>query len=354
MIKISSHQANHFSNAILEWFEVHGRHNLPWQQQVNAYRVWLSEIMLQQTQVITVIAYYERFLNRCPNLQSLADAPLDDVLALWSGLGYYARARNLHKTAQIICHELDGQFPSSIDAMQELPGIGRSTAAAILTFAMQQSHAILDGNVKRVIARHYEVEGWSGTSSTLKELWQLSERLTPVERTAQFNQAMMDMGATVCTRSKPKCDNCCLNSTCKAFKNNSWKLFPNSKPKKKNPLKQAFLVMLKQQQKLYLEKRPPSGIWGGLWSLPEFDNQESAAIWLQQQCGDFNKDRLSIHSNELLHRFSHYDFMIHLIILETPKTILQINEKQTVMLDNTEWTQVGLPAPIRTLLTRHF
>ncbi len=351
---ISVTQSKQFSKRILVWFEQYGRHNLPWQIEPNAYRVWLSEIMLQQTQVVTVIAYYQRFLVKFPTLQSLAAASLDDVLALWAGLGYYARARNLHKTAQLVCNDWQGDFPNSVEGMQSLPGIGRSTAAAILTFAKQQSHPILDGNVKRVIARHYEVKGWSGNSTTLKELWHLSENLTPDKQTANFNQAMMDMGATVCTRSKPKCLECCINSTCLAYKNESWSQYPSSKPKKKNPLKQAYLVMLKHQDSVYLEKRPASGIWGGLWSLPEFDNQQAAEQWLRVQAKEVDKAQLSVYENELLHKFSHYDFKIHLLVYQTDKLLGQINERQTLMLNAQQLAEVGLPTPINTLLTRYF
>ncbi len=352
MTTISTQQAKQFSNHVLKWFEQHGRHNLPWQQ-TNAYCVWLSEIMLQQTQVVTVIAYYERFLKVFPTVESLANASVDDVLALWSGLGYYARARNLHKAAQIICKDYNGLFPDNLDDMQTLPGIGCSTAAAILTFAMQQSHAILDGNVKRVIARHYEIEGWSGTSTTLKKLWSLSELLTPHKRTAEFNQAMMDMGATVCTRSKPKCTQCCLNATCLAFKNDSWSSYPNSKPKKKNPLKQAYLVLLKHQESVLLEKRVASGIWGGLWSLPEFESVDLANNWIQQQTTNFDVNNEQVYSEELLHRFSHYDFMIHLIVYDAKDLTNQVNESNTEYFSRHKVSKIGLPTPIKTLLKDH-
>jgi len=349
---ISALQSKSFSTRLLTWFERSGRHHLPWQQNPSAYRVWLSEIMLQQTQVITVIGYYERFLNSFPTLESLASASIDDVLALWSGLGYYARARNLHKTACIVCEEHRGEFPDNLDAMQNLPGIGRSTAAAILTFAMQQSHAILDGNVKRVLARHYEIEGWSGQSTTLKMLWAISEAVTPNEKTAQFNQAMMDMGATVCTRSKPKCTECYLSKTCKAYKNESWKDYPQSKPKKKKPLKEAFLVVLMHQQSVLLEKRAASGIWGGLWSLPEFNTQNSAQEWLQNQVAAYNKGLVRVYPNELLHRFSHYDFMIHLIVYQSSQLIEKVSESHYQYFLQQDWKQSALPTPIKTILKK--
>ena len=353
MTKISASQSKQFSTRLLTWFEHSGRHHLPWQQNPNAYRVWLSEIMLQQTQVVTVIGYYERFLSIFPTVESLAKAPIDDVLTLWSGLGYYARARNLHKAARIICDEYQGVFPNDLEAMQSLPGIGRSTAAAILTFAMQQSHSILDGNVKRVLARHYEISGWSGQSTTLKQLWSASEALTPLEQTAQFNQAMMDMGATVCTRSKPKCTECCLNDTCKAYQHESWKDYPQSKPKKKKPLKEAYLVMLMHQESVLLEKRVASGIWGGLWSMPEFNTQDLAQQWLQNQVVDYEVDQQGIYLSELLHRFSHYDFMIHLVIYRSQQLSNKVNESSHQYYSQQDLSRIALPTPIKALLTKH-
>jgi len=353
LTKISATQSKQFSSRLLTWFEHSGRHHLPWQQNPNAYRVWLSEIMLQQTQVITVIGYYERFLNSFPTLESLAKAPIDEVLTLWSGLGYYARARNLHKAARIVCEEHQGAFPNDLEAMQSLPGIGRSTAAAILTFAMQQSHAILDGNVKRVIARHYEISGWSGQSATLKELWSISDTLTPLKQTSQFNQAMMDMGATVCTRSKPKCTACCLNATCQAYQHDSWKSYPQSKPKKKKPLKEAFLVMLIHQQSVLLEKRVASGIWGGLCSMPEFNTQDLAQQWLQNQVIDYQVDQQCIHLSELLHRFSHYDFMIHLVIYHSQQLSNKVSESSQQYYSQQDFKRIALPTPIKALLTKH-
>ncbi len=353
MTIITRKQSTQFSNRILKWFETDGRHHLPWQKNTNAYRVWLSEIMLQQTQVVTVIGYYERFLNSFPTIESLAKASNDEVLTLWSGLGYYARARNLHKTAKIICHDYDGKFPDSLEEMQKLPGIGRSTAAAILTFALNQSHPILDGNVKRVLARHYEINGWSGTSTTLKNMWSVSEMLTPDKNTSAFNQAMMDMGATICTRSKPKCSKCCLNSSCLAHINDSWSKYPHSKPKKKNPLKEAYLVLLKHENSAFIEKRPETGIWGGLWSLPEFKTQQSANEWLQGEINNFELNQAVNYDNELLHRFSHFDFMIHLIVYESKNLKHNIKENNYKMASQDMLSEVGLPTPIKTILNKY-
>src|SRR5690606_6541720 len=206
-----------FAQRVLVWFDQHGRKHLPWQQGITPYRVWLSEIMLQQTQVATVIPYFERFIARFPDVQSLAAAPIDDVLHLWTGLGYYARARNLHRCAQTIVRDYGGEFPASVAALSELPGIGRSTAGALASIAHQQRAAILDGNVKRVLARHHAIDGWPGTTQTLSQLWQFAEQHTPDKRSDHYTQAMMDLGATVCTRSKPACDHCPVADSCIAY-----------------------------------------------------------------------------------------------------------------------------------------
>ncbi len=352
MKTLSTSATEQFSARLLIWYRQYGRHDLPWQGK-DAYSVWLSEIMLQQTQVVTVIAYYERFLARFPTLESLATASLDDVLALWSGLGYYARARNMHKAAGILYNEYASKFPVHLTQMQSLPGIGRSTAAAILTFAMQQSHAILDGNVKRVLARHYEIQGWTGSSSTLKQLWALSEQLTPQENTSQYNQAMMDLGATVCTRSKPKCIQCCFNETCLAYKNESWAVYPNARPKKKKPLKEAFLVLLKYGDTVFLEKRIAHGIWGGLWSFPEFATEESADEWLSGQVAHFEQTHKKVYLKAVLHRFSHYDFLIHLIVYDAKALIYQINDSNSVYFSVHKAQTTGLPAPIKKILKKY-
>lgn len=309
--------------------------------------------MLQQTQVSTVIPYYLRFLERFPTITSLALAPIDDVLTHWAGLGYYARARNLHKTAIIISETYNAVFPTEINQLIELPGIGRSTAGAILSFASNQTHAILDGNVKRVLARHFEVEGWYGKASVFKELWLLSEQLTPSKNTAFYNQAMMDLGATICTRSKPKCLLCPVNSSCLANKNQSWKLFPTPKPKNKNPLKQGYLVLVNQDDGVYIEKRPPSGIWGGLWSLPEFSEETRAIQWLKESYQDLDISKVKIYNDELLHKFSHYDFMIHLIYATPTKPINVIADNQTKFISANQLESHAFPTPVKNLILKH-
>jgi len=269
-------QSRLFAKRILDWADQHGRHNLPWQKAPDRYRVWISEIMLQQTQVKTVIPYYERFMRSFPDVSTLAASPEDQVLEHWSGLGYYARARNLHKTAGIVTREHAGELPKTLEELMALPGIGRSTAGAILSLADNQATAILDGNVKRVLARYAGIDGYPGKTAVLKELWTLAESLTPDKHTGRYNQAMMDMGATLCTRSRPKCHECPLASACVAFDQGKPENYPGKKPRKVLPVKTVAMMILRNSDgHVLLEQRPPSGIWGGLWSLPEFPSVHS-------------------------------------------------------------------------------
>lgn len=262
-----------FASRVLEWYEHSGRKTLPWQQNKTPYRVWVSEIMLQQTQVATVIPYYERFMARFPDVLALADAPLDEVLHHWTGLGYYARARNLHKAAQQIRDQHDGLFPERIEQVMELPGIGRSTAGAILSFSLGQPHAILDGNVKRVLTRWLAQTGWPGQKAVENALWEVAIRLTPSQGVQQYNQAMMDIGATLCTRSKPKCELCPVQSDCQGRQEGNPTRYPQGKPKKATPERTGFFLLLRHGDRVWLEQRPPQGIWGGLYCFPQFDNQ---------------------------------------------------------------------------------
>ncbi|MGR9051455.1 MAG: A/G-specific adenine glycosylase, partial [Gammaproteobacteria bacterium] len=262
----------------MSWFDLHGRKDLPWQQPATPYRVWISEIMLQQTQVATVIPYFEKFMNRFPCVEALSDAPLDEVLLHWAGLGYYARARNLHKSARLIA--ANGTFPNCFDDLVELPGIGRSTAGAILSLAFGRSHPILDGNVKRVLARFEGITGWPGNNATAEALWAVSSRYTPVHRAGEYTQAMMDLGATLCTRSKPDCPVCPLKDECHARRYEQTASLPTPKPSRTQPVKRVcFLWVTDRDRQTFLQQRPAAGIWGGLWSLPEFDSPESARVW---------------------------------------------------------------------------
>jgi len=344
------HKAAKFADALLQWFVVHGRHDLPWQLDKTAYRVWLSEIMLQQTQVATVIPYYQRFLQSFPTIKSLADADIDTVLQHWQGLGYYARARNLHRAAQIIRDQHGGEFPVELDAVLDLPGVGRSTAGAILTFAYGQSWPILDGNVKRVLARCFQVEGWYGQSTTMQQLWQLAEQVTPIQHTDDFNQGMMDLGATVCLKSKPKCEVCPLSSHCQSFQQNTQKDYPQKKPVKIKPHKQTWMLLHRYEDQVLLYRRPPTGIWGGLWSLPEAANQTEIKSW-QKINRVTQVPPSSISENLIRHQFTHYslDISVAEFTLERlPEKIADNENMKFVAFDNI--AEFGLPTPVRKIL----
>ncbi|MEO8401472.1 MAG: A/G-specific adenine glycosylase [Gammaproteobacteria bacterium] len=341
-----------FQKLVLTWFDSHGRKDLPWQHDKTPYRVWISEIMLQQTQVVTVIPYFQRFIARFPDVQSLAFAKEDDVLHLWTGLGYYNRARNLHRTAKSIAENFQGKFPADLEELQSLPGIGRSTAGAILAIAFQQRAAILDGNVKRVLTRFHAIKEWSGEKNTAAALWEITEKLTPNNRVADYTQAMMDMGATVCIRGKPHCDICPLQKLCLARQLGIEKTLPRAKPKKILPIRQATLLILQNANCVLLEKRPPVGIWGGLWSLPEIINftDEDA---IHAVC----RQRFQIQSNTVKldepfrHTFSHFhlDILPALVTLKTkPRKIM--DSEQRIWYNLQQSQEVGLPAPVKKLL----
>jgi A/G-specific adenine glycosylase len=339
--------AENFQQQILAWFDQYGRKDLPWQQDISPYRVWLSETMLQQTQVSTVIPYFNAFITKFPTLESLASAPIDEVLQLWAGLGYYARARNLHKTAQLVAQQ--GNFPNTLPELMALPGIGQSTAGAIMSIAFQQSQPILDGNVKRVLSRYRAIDGWPGLSGVNKLLWQISSFYTPIERVADYTQAMMDLGATLCTRSKPQCQLCPITDQCVARIENKVSAYPGSKPKKTLPVKQLiFLVLRNQAGEILLEKRPPVGIWGGLFSLPEFDTLSTVKAWcLQQSYNVNNYQELPTQR----HTFSHYhlDFTPVLINIDNPiNNVMEAN--QTLWYKAEQLKNLALAAPIKVLL----
>jgi A/G-specific adenine glycosylase len=325
-----------FADRLLAWFDQHGRKDLPWQV-ADPYCIWVSEIMLQQTQVRTVIPYYERFMRSFPDVQALADAALDAVLEHWSGLGYYARARNLHKAAQSIRDQYDGKFPYEFNDVCALPGIGRSTAGAILALANDARHPILDGNVKRVLARHRAIFGWPGKTAVADELWAAADDNTPHERVGAYTQAIMDLGATLCTRSKPACDACPVQADCVARLTNTIEEYPGRKPKKDKPLKQTTMVLAVNDGAVYLERRPPAGIWGGLWSLPEL-NGNSLHEWCRDKLNVDN--RASESWQTLRHSFSHYDLDIEPVVvrIETVSRKVADNEDAT-------WHPVGAAPP---------
>ncbi|MFT2110903.1 A/G-specific adenine glycosylase [Marinomonas sp. 2405UD68-3] len=341
--------AENFSERVLSWFDEHGRKNLPWQQDKTPYRVWISEIMLQQTQVATVIPYYARFMTSFPSVEALANASEDDVLSHWSGLGYYARARNLHKAAKKLVSEFDSEFPLTVDGVCELPGIGRSTAAAILSISRGVQAAILDGNVKRVLARFHAVPTWPGEKKTENQMWEIAEGYAPQDRAGDYTQAMMDLGATLCTRSKPQCLLCPLHEDCMAIKLGDPTDFPIKKVKKTKPTKSTvMLILINEDGQLLLEKRASVGIWGGLWSLPESEESESLILDAEQR---FHFQLMSEESLESFrHTFSHYHLMIHPVklVVESQSMIHDSNKYQWCTKDNA--LNLGLPAPVRQIL----
>lgn len=344
---------NSFSNRLLDWFDQHGRKDLPWQQNKTPYRVWVSEIMLQQTQVSSVIDYYQNFMVHFPSLEALAQAEEDKVLQHWAGLGYYARARNLLKSARIIHQDLNGVFPNNINDLLSLPGIGRSTAGAILSIAFKQRTAILDGNVKRVLCRHKAITDWPGEKKIETQLWQLADELTPSKRVDDYTQAIMDLGATVCRRSKPDCSNCPLSSDCLAFAQDLQNELPKSKPKKSIPLKQTWMAHIESDDgEIMLEKRPPSGIWGGLYSLPELSADINLSDIASCCAERFN---IEVHNASeqasFIHTFSHYKLTIKPVTLHTNTRSSQIGDN-----DNYLWVkyskipEFGMPAPVKKYL----
>jgi len=342
---------NSFSEAVLRWYDQYGRKTLPWQIERTPYRVWVSEIMLQQTQVATVIPYFEKFMQRFPDVITLAGAEADQVMYYWSGLGYYARARNLHEAAKIISDKYNGEFPREIDKVLALPGIGRSTAGAILSLACDQPHAILDGNVKRVLARYFMIEGWYGKVDVLNKLWEKAIELTPATNVASYNQAMMDIGSLVCTRSKPHCAECPVNNSCGSNKENRQSEFPTPKPKKKIPVKSVRMAMLRNaNSELLLQRRPPAGIWGGLLSFPEIPEDTAVDQWCADTLGIKVAEQQSW--PVLRHTFSHF----HLDI--TP-VLISITQKNSRIMDQDHWVWYkgssieigGLAAPVKRLIS---
>jgi len=296
-----------FAPVLLSWWDVNGRKNLPWQSNPTPYRVWVSEIMLQQTQVATVERYYERFLATFPDVIALADAGSDAVLHLWSGLGYYARARNLHRAARIVRDELGGEPPEDLDGWVMLPGIGRSTAGAILALAHDQRHPILDGNAKRVLARVFGVEGWTGSTANLKRLWELAQDCTSAKRPAHYTQAIMDLGATLCTRGRPDCAACPLAEGCRAHLDGSTDRIPAPRPKRQRGQRAAVVVLVvRADGAVLLERRPDSGIWGGLWCFPEAGAVDDVADWCRFRTG-VAPGAIRVRPT-VSHSFTHFDF----------------------------------------------
>lgn len=343
-----------FAQSVLAWFAQYGRKHLPWQQDKTLYKVWLSEVMLQQTQVATVIPYFERFVARFPTIIDLANADIDEVLHLWTGLGYYARARNLHKAAMQVRDQFNGEFPTHFDDVLALSGVGRSTAGAVLSSVLNSPHPILDGNVKRVLSRYFAVEGWSGEKAVENQLWTLSENVTPTEQVADFNQAMMDLGAMICTRTKPKCSLCPLENSCKVNQLKAWANYPAKKPKKTLPEKVGYFAVLKQGNSVLLQKRPSAGIWGGLFSFPQFESFAECKRFISAK-----NLQISQQLTAFRHTFSHFHLDIVPILVEIPiKTVQEKVGNYQVGISSTGdyWydlhhlNEVGLPTPIKRIL----
>ncbi|NKB76188.1 MAG: A/G-specific adenine glycosylase [Gammaproteobacteria bacterium] len=337
-----------FSSRLLDWYDVHGRKSLPWQKDKIPYKTWVSEIMLQQTQVITVIPYFERFIGKFPTITVLADAPEDEVLHHWSGLGYYARARNLHKAAKVMRDQFDGHFPPGFDDALGLPGVGRSTAGAILAFSFSQRHAILDGNVKRVLTRYRAVEGYPGKKVVENRLWEIADEFTPNERVSEYTQAIMDLGATVCTRSKPLCDLCPFRSDCLARQAHRQSEFPHRKTKASRSVKAVRMLVIKNEEgAVLIVKRPSTGIWGGLWSLPEVSEPGSEIeSWCEESLGI--KVRVLDKLSRFQHVFSHFDLNIDPVLCLKIRECDHINDQPLLQWYNPRYpAEVGLPGAIK-------
>lgn len=338
-----------FAVKVLSWYEQYGRKELPWQQNINPYRVWVSEIMLQQTQVVTVINYFSRFMEAFPTVEALAKAPLDEVLHLWTGLGYYSRARNLYKAAQDIAQHYQGHFPQTLSELQALPGIGRSTAGAILSLSMNIRAPILDGNVKRVLTRYHAVNGYPGETKVANQLWDLAERLMPYEHVNHYTQAMMDLGAMVCTRNKPACSMCPLADDCEANRQGHVTLYPNPKPRKELPQKHTIMALFKYRDTVLLYQRPYSGIWGGLWSFPEYTDQQQLRDYVSMhQLDVVNEQVLPIIS----HTFSHFKLTIEPWLIDIEKSPEKTISSQQCWYNLVTLPKLGLAAPVKSMLNQ--
>lgn len=339
-----------FAGKLIAWQRVHGRHDLPWQGSRDPYRVWLSEIMLQQTQVATVIPYYQRFVARFADLASLAAASQDEVLAHWSGLGYYSRARNLHAAAQRVMADFSGEFPVQLADIVSLPGIGRSTAAAIAAFCFDTHAAILDGNVKRVLARQFGIAGYPGEKAIETRLWALAESLLPSGAVDIYTQALMDMGATLCSRSRPRCEACPVAPTCVALATQQVALLPTPKPKKPIPHKTTRFIILRHAGRVWLQQRPPTGIWGGLWSFVELGMDDDALAI----CRD--KWQLKITATHELpafrHVFTHFSLTISPLVVDVVSLPLQVNDRHGRWVSPESTLMMGIPTPVQSVLAQ--
>jgi A/G-specific adenine glycosylase len=328
---------------LLRWFKSNGRKNLPWQSTPpNVYHIWLSEIMLQQTQVITVINYFNKFILRFPDLAALANSKDDEVMSHWAGLGYYSRARNLHKTAKIVVSDHKGVFPKKYDEIVALPGIGPSTAGAILSLGSDLPAPILDGNVKRTLSRYHKIEGHYSSSKVVAELWRLAKHHTPQTKNAEYTQAIMDIGATICKPKNPLCENCPLSSHCGAFLSKEQDIYPYKKTKQNRAPEKtiAFLIFKNQRQEVLLKKRPDKGIWGGLWSFEECDDNNEAINLAIHQHNDKAKIIRSL--TKFKHTFTHFTLWINPVLIDSPGEASNYYETSSLTL--------GTPAPVKKIL----
>ncbi|WP_372695012.1 A/G-specific adenine glycosylase [Immundisolibacter sp.] len=342
--------ATAFADRLLAWHAHGGRHDLPWQHPRTPYRVWVSEIMLQQTQVGTVVPYFERFMARFPDIRALAAAPLDDVLHLWTGLGYYARARNLHRAAAQVCRDHEGRLPTDLAALAALPGIGRSTAGAILALGSGQRQPILDGNVKRVLCRHRAVAGWPGTTAVQARLWDIADSLTPPDHAADYTQAIMDLGALVCTRSRPRCGECPVHADCLALAADAVTHYPQPRPRRDLPQRRTALLLLRRPDgRVLLERRPPAGLWGGLWSLPEYTGAVTElADWCRVHYG---LSPQAVHGGDpFIHTFSHFRLEITPLECRVQAAPTALDAPDRLWYNPANPARLGLAAPVRRLL----
>jgi A/G-specific adenine glycosylase len=348
---LSDNTESPIAGALVEWHARHGRHDLPWQHDRTPYRVWVSEIMLQQTQVSTVLPYYRRFMERFPSIRALADAPIDDVLHLWTGLGYYARARNMHRAAVRIRDQFEGEFPRSFDDVAELPGIGRSTAGAILALSRGDRFPILDGNVRRVLSRFFGITGDLTERAAVEKLWRLADECTPAANVDVYTQAIMDIGATVCTRRKPLCTYCPLREWCFARRLGKQHEIPEPRRAKERRSKHVFMLvaMRDEDSSVLLERRPESGVWGGLWCLPEFDTESAACSFASQtlRAAQLYPKQL----NRIEHAFTHFDLVVTPLLTRCEGRAGVMDAPRSLWYNPRDPARVGLPAPVKTLLT---
>lgn len=337
-----------FASRLIRWQVRNGRHDLPWQGTRDPYRIWVSEVMLQQTQVATVIPYYERFLARFPDVGTLARAPLDRVLAVWSGLGYYTRARNLHAAARIVAASSRGRFPRTRPGLETLPGLGRSTAAAVAVFAFGRREAILDGNVKRVLARYFAVRGFPGDTRVEGRLWALAESLLPVRNVERYTQALMDLGSRVCTRTRPECGRCPLKADCVARSRRKVQAYPQARPRKKLPEKETTMLLLLRGRKILLEKRPSSGVWGGLWCFPEVPPGTDPGRYCGERFG--TRFRGGTRLPPLRHGFTHFNLTVTPLVRRLDPAFHRAGEPGEVWLSLEEAARAAVPAAVKKLL----